>query len=123
MRLLLINPTIVDKPEHLHIGLATIASYVRAHSEHEVHILDFVASRREWKRTLRERLEELRPEVVGMYVSTPYVPAARDVAAEVRRLAPGVPIVAGGHHPTLSPESTMDRAGFDMLIVGEGEKP
>lgn len=123
MRLLLINPTIVDKPEHLHIGLTTVASYVRAHSDHHVHILDFVASRREWRRTLRERLESERPDVVGMYISTPYVPAARRVAAEVHRLAPGVPIVAGGHHATLAPDSLMEGDEIDMLIVGEGEKP
>ncbi|HEY8426865.1 MAG TPA: radical SAM protein, partial [Sandaracinaceae bacterium] len=123
MRLLLINPTIVDKPEHLHIGLTTVASYVRAHSHHHVSILDFVASRRSWERTLRERLEAERPDVVGMYISTPYLPAARRVAAAVRRLAPGVPIVAGGHHPTLAPDEVMECPELDMLIVGEGEKP
>lgn len=123
MRLLLINPTIVDKPEHLHIGLATVASYVRAHSDHHVHILDFVASRREWPRALKHCLERERPDLIGMYVSTPYVPAAREVAREVRRLAPGVPILAGGHHATLAPDSLMEDDAIDMLIVGEGEKP
>jgi radical SAM superfamily enzyme YgiQ (UPF0313 family) len=123
MRLLLINPTIVDKPEHLHIGLATVASYVRAHSDHHVHILDFVASRREWPRALSACLERERPDLVGMYISTPYVPAAREVAREVRRLAPGVPILAGGHHATLAPDSLMEGDEIDMLIVGEGEKP
>src|SRR5690606_17474037 len=113
----------VDKPEHLHIGLTTVASYVRAHGGHHVSILDFVASRRSWERTLRERLEEERPDLVGMYISTPYLPAARRVAAAVRRLAPGVPIVVGGHHPTLAPDAVMECPELDMLIVGEGEKP
>jgi radical SAM superfamily enzyme YgiQ (UPF0313 family) len=58
-----------------------------------------------------------------MYIATPYFGAATTVAREIKRLAPQVPVLAGGHHPTLSPDDTMAEPAFDMLIIGEGEKP
>src|SRR5215470_723623 len=123
LRLLLVNPTIVDKREHVHIGLGTVGTYVKRHSRHEVRILDFMAFRRTWRQHLRRVLDEYRPDLIGMYVSSPYVPAARTVAREIKRHAPAVPVLAGGHHPTLSPDDTMADGAFDMLIIGEGEKP
>lgn len=123
LRLLLINPTTVQKREHVHIGLATVATYVEKHSAHTVRVLDFMIYRRVWREKLRETLADFRPDLVGFYISTPYFPAAREIAAEIRRLAPGLPILAGGHHPTLSPDAVMEAEEFDMLIVGEGEKP
>ncbi|HYD50574.1 MAG TPA: radical SAM protein [Terriglobales bacterium] len=123
LRLLLVNPTIVAKREHVHIGLGTVGTYVKQHSEHEVRILDFLAHGRTWRGRLKEVLAEYRPDVIGMYISSPYMPAACSVAAEIKRLAPQTPIVAGGHHPTLSPDETIAQPVFDMLIIGEGEKP
>jgi radical SAM superfamily enzyme YgiQ (UPF0313 family) len=119
----LVNPTIVDKREHVHIGLGTVGTYVKLHSHHEVRILDFMAFRRTWRERLRQVLDEYQPDLVGMYISSPYFPAARSVAQEIKRLAPELPVLAGGHHPTLSPDDTMTERAFDMLIVGEGEKP
>lgn len=123
LRLLLVNPTIVAKREHVHIGLGTVGTYVDRHSRHDVRILDFLAFGRNWRERLQQVLAEYRPDVIGMYISTPYVPAARSVAQEIKRLTPQVPIVAGGHHPTLSPDETISESCYDMLIIGEGEKP
>jgi anaerobic magnesium-protoporphyrin IX monomethyl ester cyclase len=122
-RLLLVNPTIVYKREHLHIGLGTVATYVRQHSAHDARVLDFMVFRRQWREKLAATLAEYRPDLIGFYISTPYFPAAREIAAEIRRLLPGVPILAGGHHPTLSPDEVIGASEFDMLIIGEGEKP
>lgn len=91
LRLLLVNPTIVDKREHVHIGLGVVGTYVKLYSSHEVRILDFMACRWSWVA----------------------------VAPGARR----VPVLAGGHHPTLLPGETMAEPAFDMLIIGEGEKP
>jgi radical SAM superfamily enzyme YgiQ (UPF0313 family) len=98
-----------------------VGSFVQAHSRHQVRILDFMTHRLTWRRRLREVLAEFIPDLVGMYVSSPYFPAAREVAAEIKRLTPA-PIVAGGHHATLSPEAVMAVPHFDLAIVGEGEE-
>ena len=63
LRLLLVNPTIVDKREHVHIGLGTVGTYVKLHSRHEVRILDFMAFRRRWRERLRQVLDEYRPDL------------------------------------------------------------
>lgn len=123
LRLLLVNPTTVQKREHVHIGLATIATYVEQHSVHRAKVLDFMIYRKVWREKLRETLAEFEPDLVGFYIATPYFPAAREIAREIRRLAPGLPILAGGHHPTLSPDAVMENPEFDLLIIGEGEKP
>lgn len=123
LRLLLVNPTIVEKREHLHLGLGTVGTYVKRRSGHEVRVLDFMAFRLTWRERLRQVLEEYRPDLIGMYIATPYFPAACSVAGEIRRLAPTLPILAGGHHPTLSPDDVIAHPAFDMLIIGEGEKP
>lgn len=123
LRLLLVNPTIVDKREHLHIGLGTVATYVKQHSTHDARVLDFMVSRLAWRDKLARTLAEYRPDLIGFYIATPYFPAAREIAREIRRLAPDVPILAGGHHATLSPDAVIAAEEFDMLIVGEGEKP
>jgi radical SAM superfamily enzyme YgiQ (UPF0313 family) len=123
LRLLLVNPTIADKREHVHIGLGTVGTYVKLHSPHDARILDFMAFRRTWRERLRQVLDEYQPDLIGMYIATPYLPAARTVAQEIKRLAPNVPVLAGGHHPTLSPDDTIAEPAFDMLIIGEGEKP
>src|SRR5262249_2910595 len=112
LRLLLVNPTIADKPEHVHIGLGTVGTYVKQHSAHEVRILHFMACRGTWRERLRHVLDEYRPDLVGMYISSPYFPAARTVAQEIKRLAPRVPVLAGGHHATLSPDATMAEPAF-----------
>lgn len=122
-RLLLLNPTIADKREHVHIGLGTVGTYVKLHSAHDVRILDFMIFSRTWQERLRQVLDEYQPDLVGMYISSPYFPAARKVAQEIKRLRPSLPVLAGGHHPTLSPDDTMAESAFDMLIIGEGEKP
>lgn len=121
LRMLLIAPAIAVKREHMHIGLVTVGSYVEAHSSHKVRVLDFMATSRVWRRQLRETLEAFEPDVVGVYLSTPYFAGAIRVAQEVRRLLPLAPIVAGGHHATLATEEVIAEPAFDMLVSGEGE--
>jgi radical SAM superfamily enzyme YgiQ (UPF0313 family) len=107
----------------MHLGVVSVASHVRTHSRHEVRIVDFTATpRSSWRGRLREDLVEYRPDLVGMYLSTPYFPMAREVAAFIKKLA-DVPIVAGGHHATLAPEEVLSVPHFDWVIEGEGEFP
>lgn len=121
LRLLLVSPAIAVKREHLHIGLVAVGGYVEAHSRHRVRVLDFMVTSRIWRRRLREVLDEFEPDVVGMYLSSPYFPAARRVAAEIRQLRPQSPILAGGHHATLATEEVLSFPAFDMAVSGEGE--
>ena len=122
MRLLLVNPTITGEPEALNIALATIGTYLQKHSEHQARIIDFAFYRGDWKGMLRREVETYRPDVVGLYITTPYFPCAKAVAEEVKRLNPRLPVLAGGQHATLSPDQTIAADAIDFLIVGEGER-
>lgn len=119
----MVNPTVTGKPEHLHIGLGTVATYVHKYSDHPVCCLDFASFRRRWQSRLRKKIAEFEPDVVGLYLSTPYWSVAKDVADELKRIDPRLVVVGGGHHATFSPEEVIAHPSFDMLIRGEGEKP
>jgi anaerobic magnesium-protoporphyrin IX monomethyl ester cyclase len=44
------------------------------------------------------------------------------IAEIVRRLNPRIPIVWGGVHPTIHPDSTIQHSLVDMIVVNEGEE-
>jgi methyltransferase len=63
------------------------------------------------------------PDLVG--VAVPYttnVRVAREATREVKRLWPEVPVVIGGHHPTVS-SAWLDGFAADYVIAGEGCDP
>ena len=44
-----------------------------------------------------------------------------DVVAEIKKLFPDMPIVAGGPHPTIDPEDCLQRGGVHVCVIGDGE--
>jgi len=68
-----------------------------------------------------ERLEPIRydrpADLVAMTVETHTARNAYQVAARFRRR--GVPVVMGGHHPTLLPDEALEHA--DAVVVGDAE--
>ncbi len=123
MNILLINPTIEGCPESLHLGLTAIGTWLQHHTEHQAAILDLSFHRGYWKDALFQAMDSINADVVGFYVSTPFFPNARLVSDAIKAERPHVVTVAGGHHPTLEPDPVIAHKGFDMLVIGEGEKP
>ncbi|TAK11642.1 MAG: B12-binding domain-containing radical SAM protein [Anaerolineae bacterium] len=70
---------------------------------------------------LDDRIEEIDydapRDLVGISVKTFTARRAYQIAAEFRRR--GVPVILGGHHPTLIPEEAQQYA--DSILVGEAE--
>src|SRR5215510_6418455 len=70
---------------------------------------------------LDDRLEEINyeepRELVGISVKTFTARRAYQIADEFR--ARGVPVILGGHHPTLLPEEALQHA--DSILTGEAE--
>jgi anaerobic magnesium-protoporphyrin IX monomethyl ester cyclase len=63
-----------------------------------------------------------RPFLVGISsLFTAYHDTAMAMAAAVRHRNPGIPIVMGGHHPTLFPEQVIASPFVDYVLRGEGE--
>ncbi len=68
-------------------------------------------------RILREN-----PSVVGFSATTMSIAKAATVAADLRRLRPGVVLMAGGPHVTALPLETFEKLPvFDLGCAGEGE--
>jgi anaerobic magnesium-protoporphyrin IX monomethyl ester cyclase len=64
-----------------------------------------------------------QPLFVGISSMTGYqIGHGLALAQNVRDLAPNIPIVWGGVHPTIHPESTIKHGMVDVVVVGEGEE-
>jgi MoaA/NifB/PqqE/SkfB family radical SAM enzyme len=79
-----------------------------------------LAARLGQRERLQRRLLQLHPDLVGFSVATDLVPWFRTWLRELRRLS-GVPVVAGGVHPTARPEETMATPGLDWVLRGEAD--
>ena len=73
---------------------------------------------------LRQLLEDYRPELVGLSVTTPSMPELHPICEMVHEVCGDRAIViAGGPHPTALPEQTLAEVpGLDAIVVGEGEE-
>ena len=57
---------------------------------------------------------------VSVLTGAPIRDALR-ITRAVKRRRPDLPVVWGGWHPSLFPEHTLDGAGIDAAVVGQGE--
>jgi anaerobic magnesium-protoporphyrin IX monomethyl ester cyclase len=62
------------------------------------------------------------PALIGMSLTTRQWLRGRELAAAFASTLPGVPLIAGGLHPTFSPEEVLATPGFDYVCLGEGEE-
>ena len=69
---------------------------------------------------LADRLQEYKPDVVGLTSTTPAFPDARRTAERVRQILPGAVIVLGGAHVSAVPDA-LSQDCFDVGVTGEGE--
>jgi len=99
------------------LGLALLAAVVRRELGWTVAICDTTFDPR------MERIEafyqEHRPDVVGIGMST--LMLGEGLQAAARAHARGIPVIAGGPHPTTDPQAVLDHPGIDAVVLGEGE--
>lgn len=99
------------------IGPGFIGAYLRAHG-HEV---DFY--RADLDTTTDAVVAEVvrrAPDVLGLSLTTRQWLRGRELVAAIRAVL-DVPVVAGGLHPTFSPQEVLACDGFDYACLGEGE--
>jgi len=103
------------------LGLCMLAAMVKDFAE--VKVADLVIRNRDVPQAVREALEKVRPDLVGISSMTFQYYTARRLAAMVRKLAPGVRIVLGGYHASLNYRAIAEdpAADFDFIVRGEGE--
>jgi radical SAM superfamily enzyme YgiQ (UPF0313 family) len=100
------------------IGPGFLASYLREHG-HEVEFLRATLDMADDE--VAARVREARPELLALSLTTRQWQRARRLVAAIRREL-DVPVIAGGLHPTFSPEAVLAADGFDYVCLGEGEE-
>ncbi len=100
------------------LGLMYIAAVLQK-AGIEVRILD--AFLEGWP-SVKAALEAYGPDLVGVACQTyARVPAVK-VAGIVKEYQPGLPVIFGGHHPTLMPRQVLGHyTHVDFICIGEGE--
>jgi anaerobic magnesium-protoporphyrin IX monomethyl ester cyclase len=122
VRTLLINPPypFLEFPI-IPMGLLYLAA-VLEEQEYEVDVLDLLVSRYT-KDKIKRKLEEYRPDVVGVTSVTMNYPTASDILKYCKSVDPDVTTVIGGPHVTFAPEETLNEAPWiDIVVIGEGER-
>ncbi len=130
MRVLLVQAfTAVDMELVYPIGLAYLAAHL---PDHEVRIFDVNLHRERPYDALADQVRDFRPDVVGfslrnMKVGMPHLHTddfepQRLAIERVQRVAPGVPVIAGGTAFSLYAEAMMERLpGLHCGVWGEAE--
>jgi radical SAM superfamily enzyme YgiQ (UPF0313 family) len=95
------------------LGLGYIAAMLEQHGV-EVRIVDNYLAVRD----MTEEIDNFSPDIIGMYMHTPGYYVALDLIDEIRTHT-NVPLIVGGPHASLMPETIPDTV--DHIVQGEGE--
>lgn len=98
------------------LGLAYIAAFLQQHG-HECRIIEGAAEPVGMDEICRVASEY---DMVGVTVLSPYAKRAMELVRALRDSGLELPVVVGGAHVTVLPESMLE-CGADYAVVGEGE--
>ena len=134
MKILLVNPpnrnmittnvpSVVDEETGFYppLGLMYVASYLKEHSPHSVHILDAQVEKVNYKQ-LKEKISRINPDIVGIQATTFTLIDSMLTAKIVKELNKNIKVVLGGPHVNIFPDETISIKDVDYLVLGEGER-
>jgi radical SAM superfamily enzyme YgiQ (UPF0313 family) len=125
LRIIIINPSqraVYGRgilPPYPPLGSLYVAAAL-LEAGHDVRFFDCDIERRRGV-SLSAVLGEHRPQLAGISAATPTFRSAVEIAGTVKRLNP-CPVVIGGPHASLVPESVLRFEEFDIAVIGEGER-
>lgn len=119
MKVLLIKPGIA-LGDHIQppLGIAYLAACLRP--AHEVRVIDFGKMGRD-DAAFSAAVAEFAPDVAGFQCYSPELGEVKRLAGLARAAAPKAVIIAGGPHPTLCPEETLQRLQPEAAYLLRGE--
>ena len=106
-------PTIIfgmPPPYHLEVLAGKLVGY------NDVHILDMRIHE-----DIDAELVRFRPDLVGCSCVAANSHLVKQLLRRVKKLAPEIITVVGGHHPSLMPEDC-NEPFIDIVVIGEGEE-
>jgi len=103
------------------LGIAWIAAVLRENGFREVSIIDSIAHRYTNEEVIAI-LKETKPDIVGLSFGTQIRFNAFELAKLIKKELPSSLIVAGGPHPTLCSQDTLENISeIDIICRGESE--
>lgn len=102
------------------LGLLYLASYLKHNSQHMITLIDSDAEKLDYPQ-LRQRIEQLKPDIVGIQALTFLLIDALKTAGVVKGCCRGIPVVLGGPHVTIYPRESLMLRDVDYIVRGEGE--
>jgi len=121
-KVLLINPQFniprANYDRSLSMGLLCIATYLDQRGI-EVKIVDG-ARQSDYINLIKNELPNV--DFAGISVMTTQLPSALAISKIIKKYNNKIPIIWGGFHPTLFPESTTSHPLVDIAVIGEGEE-
>lgn len=100
-------------------GVYLLVSVLRSQG-HRVTLIDLIA---EGSNSVERHASAFADAgLVGIGATSMSWPTALDVIKQIRRMAPELPIVVGGIHPTMFDRYIISRHKVDFVIRGEGER-
>ena len=107
---------------HEPLNLIALGTALREWDKAEVRIWDFAIEDFSDKE-LQNRIALFKPQIVGFTAMTSQIKGAAKIAEKVKSLSNQILTIVGGQHPTALPARTLlEFEGFDIAVVGEGEK-
>lgn len=90
---------------------------------HVVRVVHMTADKTLTKKDTWKLLEEFKPDIVGITLSTYQTRWTKIVSKLVKDFRPDIPVVIGGPHPSALKEKALEEfPDVDTVVVGEGEK-
>ena len=108
------------RPTGFHIGIAYLSAALK-HAGHKTSLVRL--NKHVDKDVYLERLRKNgKPDILAFSVMTNQYEYCAQLAGWSKDLWADVPVLFGGHHPSLAPEEVIACPGIDMLCRGEAEE-
>lgn len=101
------------------LGILSLAGTLRQQG-HRVHVIDAHAFELTPQQAAQQALAH-QPDMVGISAMTFTLIDSLEIARHVRSIAPRVPIIWGGPHPSIYPKETLGLGCADLVVIGESE--
>jgi radical SAM superfamily enzyme YgiQ (UPF0313 family) len=101
------------------LGICYLASMLEKEG-YDVNIIDAEAERLTID-ALVKKVEDLKPNVIGLTCTTPMVSSVKRIAEALKNILPSSKIVVGGPHVTAVPEDLLKEKYIDTAVIGEAE--
>ena len=99
-------------------GLEYIAAYIEKYVD-EINIIDLEMEPRSVRQTMEQYLDELKPDLVGISMSSTEHTEGLEIAEIAHKR--GIATVLGGYHPSAIPDELLLHPQVDFIVRGEGE--